>query len=435
MKRHKISRPLLHLCSTAAVASSPILLGARGCDLSGLVTERDEECSAEYAPVCGADQTTYGNACEADRAGVDIIADGACEELPPSCPDGTFATQFCDEFGCYPQCEPIAPDPRGGGSCAADLARAEFDFPRDEQSCEGPQYIRFSEEQQLWVGVVDCGDGSVRLYLAESAEGPFLPALDGAGHGQDHCELIAPGFYLTDEDDINSGSCTECSTGPNLPIQGAQGYARHVLGETFEFVAETPEWNLQTSRLSCGCSVSGESPVDPDPTSACIDDVSRWCADAGLDQVACDEQIRASCFPAEDPTSECINAVSIRCAEEGLDQVACDEALRATCGLPTEEPSACSDAPVEYVCVLDRDFGGPVSYPNRCEAEIRGFEILADRPCGVAGDPSCPEGYTQTGEDCDAAAFEEGARPFACFALCQLDILVSQERGSEEGAI
>jgi hypothetical protein len=417
MKRHKISRPLLHLCSTAAVASSPILLGARGCDLSGLVTERDEECSAEYAPVCGADQTTYGNACEADRAGVDIIADGACEELPPSCPDGTFATQFCDEFGCYPQCEPIAPDPRGGGSCAADLARAEFDFPRDEQSCEGPQYIRFSEEQQLWVGVVDCGDGSVRLYLAESAEGPFLPALDGAGHGQDHCELIAPGFYLTDEDDINSGSCTECSTGPNLPIQGAQGYARHVLGETFEFVAETPEWNLQTSRLSCGCSVSGESPVDPDPTSACIDDVSRWCADAGLDQVACDEQIRASCFPTEDPTSECINAVSIRCAEEGLDQVACDEALRASC-FPTEDPtSECINA---------------VSI--RCAEE--GLDQVA---CDEALRASCFPAEDPTSECINAVSIrcaEEGLDQVACDEALRASCgLPSDDRGSEEGAI
>jgi hypothetical protein len=302
MKHHKISRPLLHLCTTAAVASSPILLGARGCDLSGMVTEREEECSAEYAPVCGADQTTYGNACEADRAGVEVVADGACEELTPSCPDGTVARQFCDEFGCYPQCEPIAPDPGTGGSCASDLARAEFDFPRDEQSCEGPQYLRFSPEQRLWVGVVDCGDGSVRLYLAESAEGPFLPALDGGGHGQDHCELIAPGFFLTHEDDINSGSCTNCSTGPNLPIEGVQGYARQALGELFEFVEQTPEWGyLQTSRLSCGCSVSGESPVDPgDPTSECIDAVSRRCAAEGLDEIACDEALRAACFPAEE---------------------------------------------------------------------------------------------------------------------------------------
>lgn len=401
MKRHKISRPLLHLCTTAAVASSPILLGARGCDLSGLVTDREEECSAEYAPVCGADQTTYGNACEADRAGVEVVADGACEELPPSCPDGTVASQFCDEFGCYPQCEPIAPDPGTGGSCASDLARAEFDFPRDEQSCEGPQYLRFSPEQRLWVGVVDCGDGSVRLYLAESAEGPFLPALDGAGHGQDHCELIAPGFFLTHEDDINSGSCTNCSTGPNLPIEGAQGYARQAIGELFEFVEQTPEWNLQTSRLSCGCSVSGESPVDPG-----------------------------------DPTSECIDAVSRRCAEEGLDQVACDEALRATC-FPAEEIDECA-GDANYVCALDREFGGPVSYPNRCYAERAGAEILADLPCGIStfGEPLCPEGFVQTDEICDRELFEAGIWPTPCQTTCTLEILVSgEDRGSEQGSI
>lgn len=45
---------------------------------AGQCTERPEVCTAELLPVCGCDNQTYSNACEAQRAGVSVRSQGEC---------------------------------------------------------------------------------------------------------------------------------------------------------------------------------------------------------------------------------------------------------------------------------------------------------------------------------------------------------------------
>jgi hypothetical protein len=61
------------------------------CGGAGACAERPEACPALYAPVCGCDGRTWGNACTAASNGVSIAYEGECAEPPADggAPDGS----------------------------------------------------------------------------------------------------------------------------------------------------------------------------------------------------------------------------------------------------------------------------------------------------------------------------------------------------------
>jgi hypothetical protein len=213
--------------------------GAPGCDGS------DQDCDGAPDPACGCAEGTTQACSTVCGAGTEICMGGiwvGCTAPPPN------ADQSCPEPG---GCIDNAPAPSPWEA---------FDFVMfaAPTSCNGAKYVREFPAYQLWVGAILCSPTRYKLFLSSAKNGTFHQIGDFAGHGQDHCELVNLGFSIPNEDDITSGGCAACATGPMIWSDAAlgPGWSRATYGECFTYEPSWPQFNLHSVEwYECGVTI------------------------------------------------------------------------------------------------------------------------------------------------------------------------------------
>jgi hypothetical protein len=82
-------------CDEGEFCNYPLDAMCGAADATGVCEPMPEACIALYDPVCGCDDETYGNACEAHAAGVSVVHAGECDGEGKVC--GGLSGGFCDE--------------------------------------------------------------------------------------------------------------------------------------------------------------------------------------------------------------------------------------------------------------------------------------------------------------------------------------------------
>lgn len=105
-------------CPTGQYCSYPVDALCGAADATGRCAAIPEGCADIYLPVCGCDDKTYGNACEAAVAGVSVASEGECSDAGTgggTCTMGDTTFEDGASLTCSDGCNSCTCDAANGG--------------------------------------------------------------------------------------------------------------------------------------------------------------------------------------------------------------------------------------------------------------------------------------------------------------------------------